>query len=51
MAGEAELRPMDVIYMRPEFDGESYLVAGLEHELSSKDGFLTRVQAEGIVQR
>lgn len=49
--GEEKIRPMDVVQMRPEFGGESYLVSGVMHELSSTDGFLTRVQCGGIVQR
>ncbi len=45
----APIRPLDVIRMPEQFDEDQYLVSGVTHKFSNNDGFISTVNAGGLI--
>lgn len=45
----APIRPFDVIEMPEELNNEQYLVSGIKHTFSNRDGFISDVNCGGLI--
>lgn len=48
--GDPDIRPLDTIRMPDRLGGEQYLASAVEHTLSARDGFETRIECGGVVE-
>jgi hypothetical protein len=47
--GQADIRPLDVVELPPLDGAPSFLVSGVRHRLSSRDGFVTEITPGRVV--
>jgi len=49
LVGDESIRPFDTIQMPEQLGGEEYLVSGLRHKLTTRNGFTTRCNLGGLI--
>lgn len=49
VAGNPSLRPYDTITLPPSIDETEYLVSGVQHRITNRDGFRTTIKCGGVV--
>jgi len=50
LVGDEKIRPFDSIRMPEQLGGEEYLVVGIKHNITTRNGFTTRCNLGGLIE-